>query len=187
MLLYRFSELIPQFFGLKLHFLRFHNSADSYQLVKQLNMKNLMLPNGISLRESHCRRWLPLRLLRELTNNESVGDDPDMPLVGVQISEFLDSQEKMLSFGFARPLSLSPNVSSSVIIGFRMDSDLSSTIQFVRDPALPIVVVNGTCERCSLKSSQCTVRAAPPSILEEAKHQAKQKKALNQLMAQLQG
>ncbi len=187
MLLYRFSELIPQFFGLKLHFLRFHNLKDRYQLVKQLNMNNLLLPNGLSLRENHCRRWLALRLLRKLENSESPGYDLDTPLVGGQISEFLDSHEQLLSFGFARPLSLLPDVSSSVVIGFRIDSDLHSIIQFARDPALPIVVVNETCERCPLKRNQCAVRAAPPTILEQAKHKAKQKKALKQLMAQLQG
>jgi transcriptional regulator with XRE-family HTH domain len=53
MLFYRFSELIPQFFGVRLHFLRFHHRAnsDSYQLIKQLNMNQLIVPSGIGLLE----------------------------------------------------------------------------------------------------------------------------------------
>ncbi|RMF04468.1 MAG: helix-turn-helix domain-containing protein, partial [Chloroflexi bacterium] len=68
MLLYRFSELIPQFFGIRLHFHRFHRADDNYYLVKQLNMNRLMLPSGIALNEHHCRRWLAIRLLRESTD-----------------------------------------------------------------------------------------------------------------------
>ena len=41
MLLYRFSELIPERFGLRLHFLRFHDVDGSYHLYKQLHMNNL--------------------------------------------------------------------------------------------------------------------------------------------------
>ncbi len=186
MLLYRFSELIPQFFGLKLHFLRFHNIGNEYHLVKQLNMNNLLLPHGINMRENHCRRWLALRLLRGMADVESTSDDPDTPLVGTQVSEFLNSQERFLSFGFARPLSLSPHVGSSAVIGFRINSDLTNTIKFVQDPTLPVTIINDTCERCPLDDNQCAVRAAQPTILEQEKYVAKQKRALKKLMAQLQ-
>src|SRR5690606_1872664 len=43
-LLYRFSELLPRFFGLKVHFLRFNEVGGSYRLYKQLNMSQLSLP-----------------------------------------------------------------------------------------------------------------------------------------------
>jgi transcriptional regulator with XRE-family HTH domain len=183
MLLYRFCELIPQFFGIKLHFLRFQNAGDDYKLVKQLNLNNLLLPSGIGLHEHYCRRWVAVRLLKDLDAYEASAT----PLVGAQISEFLESHERFLSFGFARPLVLSANVGSSVVVGFRVDSDLKHVIRFVEDPAIPVVIINETCERCPLVGDQCAVRGAEPTILYEEKIKVERKMALNQLMAQLQG
>lgn len=184
MLLYRFSELIPQFFGIRLHFHRFHRTNNTYQLVKQLNMNRLMLPSGIALNEHHCRRWLAIRLLRE--NSDAVGNlRNNAPTVGVQISEFFNTTERFLSFGFARPLALSPGVSSSVVMGFQITPDLSRTVRFIEDPSVPVVVINETCERCPLVGNQCTVRAFEPTALNAEKKLAERKHALAQLMAQL--
>jgi transcriptional regulator with XRE-family HTH domain len=185
MLLYRFSELIPQFFGTKLHFLRFHHFNNEYQLVKQLNMNRLLLPSGIGLHEHYCRRWLPMRLLRELTAQTEPDKSGDTPLVGIQISEFLESQERFLSFGFARPLALAPNVGSSVIVGFRVTPDLKETIRFVEDHSIPSMIINETCERCPLTEDQCRVRGAEPAILYAERKTIERKAALSQLMAEL--
>jgi hypothetical protein len=186
MLFYRFCELIPQFFGIKLHFLRFHNTNGNFKLVKQLNMNNLHLPSGIGLHEHYCRRWLALRLLKELSVAQASGEAGSVPLVGVQISEFLESHERFFNFGFARPLALSASGSSSVIVGFRIDAELKQIIRFVEDPAIPVVIINETCERCPLVGDQCTVRSAEPTILREEKLKLERNVALKQLMAQLQ-
>ncbi|MBE7556393.1 MAG: ImmA/IrrE family metallo-endopeptidase [Anaerolineales bacterium] len=186
MLFYRFCELIPQFFGIKLHFLRFQNADGDFRLVKQLNMNNLLLPSGIGLHEHYCRRWLAMRLLKDLAAATAAGEAGATPVVGAQISEFLESHERFLNFGFARPLVLSAHVGSSVIVGFRVDAELKQVIRFVEDPAIPVVIINETCERCPLVGDQCTVREAEPVILWEEKVKAERKKALNQLMAQVQ-
>lgn len=187
MLFYRFCELIPQFFGIKLHFLRFHNANGDFKLVKQLNMNNLHLPSGIGLHEHHCRRWLALRLLKQLSAAQAAGEVYATPLVGGQISEFLESHERFFNLGFARPLALSASGGSSVIVGFRIDADLKQSIRFVEDPAIPLIIINETCERCPLVGDQCTVRGAEPVFLTEERIRAERKKALSQLMAQLQG
>lgn len=187
MLLYRLSELIPQFFGIKLHFLRFHNANSDYQLIKQLNMNNLLLPSGSGLYEHYCRRWLSVRLLRDMAEASEPNANYETPLIGVQISEFLDSHDRFLSFGFARPLVLSPSVGSSVVVGFRVDADLKRTIRFAEDPSIPVVIINETCERCPLVGDQCKVRGAEPVILRQQERKSNRKMALNQLMAQLQG
>jgi hypothetical protein len=108
-------------------------------------------------------------------------------MIGAQISEFLGAHERFLSFGFARPLVLSANVGSSVVVGFRVDSDLKQIIRFVEDPAIPVVIINETCERCPLMGDQCTVRGAEPTLLREEKVKMERKIALDQLRAQLQG
>ncbi|MCB0033077.1 MAG: ImmA/IrrE family metallo-endopeptidase [Anaerolineales bacterium] len=188
-LLYRFSELVPQFFGTKLHFLRLHNGSDGrYHLVKQLNLNRLRVPNGLAADEHFCRRWLVVRLLRELKQqraNQTLSNGHAVsqraPVVGVQMSEYIDSRDHFLCFGFARPLSLSPGVDSCGIIGFRAEN-LHNIIRFAKDPSIPHVNINETCERCALTLDQCNLRAAEPSVLLSRKERAARKEELRQLL-----
>ncbi|MBL1127518.1 MAG: XRE family transcriptional regulator [Chloroflexi bacterium] len=180
MLFYRFSELIPQFYGIRHHFLRFHQMGNErYVLYKQLNLNQLIVPHGIGLDEHYCRRWLSIRLLREQLNGEM--PTYDHPLVGVQMSEFVQTRERFLCIGVARPLTLNPGVLSSVIIGFRVDAELSQTIRFADDPAIPMIYINETCERCPLTADQCSDRAAPPTILQAEEDATARRLALSQL------
>ncbi len=185
MLLYRFSELVPQFFGIRLHFLRFHHTlgTQTYQLIKQLNMNQLLVPSGIGLNEHYCRRWLSIRLFDGLDEETLPMAAEEMP-VGVQLSEFLDSRERFLCIGFSRRMVLSPQVVSSVIVGFRVDANLGQTIRFLNDPAVPQLLINETCERCPLSAEQCLVRGAEPTILQAEQRDQARKLALNQLRAQ---
>lgn len=167
MLLYRFSEVAGRFFGLKLHFLRFHRVGDSLRVIKRLNMNRLPIPSGLALLEHHCRRWLNAKLLLDMEMQGGADSFRNRSLIGVQMSQFLESGDRFLCLGFARPLELSPQVTSSVVVGFRDEKDLARTIRFVGDPALPSVIINETCERCPLTAEECNVRAAEPSILHE--------------------
>lgn len=108
MLFYRFSELIPQHFGIPIHFLRYHQEGDDYKLIKHLNMNQLNVPSGLGLQEHYCRRWLSVRLLREMADRQSAGSTDLFPPPEVHISRFLDSNDRYLAFGFARSLILSP-------------------------------------------------------------------------------
>jgi transcriptional regulator with XRE-family HTH domain/Zn-dependent peptidase ImmA (M78 family) len=192
-LLYRFSELVPQFFGVKLHYLRVHSGTNNrYELVKQLNLNRLRVPNGLAVDEHFCRRWLVVRLLRELNEKQVAGllsngrgFNNKAPVVGVQMSEYLDTNAHFLCFGFARPLSLTPNTNSCGIIGFRRENGLASVIKFASDLSVPQVTINETCERCSLTAAQCQLRAVPPTVREEKETQRARKQALRQLIAQI--
>jgi transcriptional regulator with XRE-family HTH domain len=188
MLLYRFSELIPEFFGIKLHFLRFHHSAgtNEYELVRHLNMNQLLVPSGTGLFEHHCRRWLSLRLLPDDPGTAPLAGREPLP-VGVQFSEFLETQDRFLCMGFGRHMVLSPGVMSSVIVGFRVDDDLRRTIRFLDDPAIPRTIIHETCERCPLTAEQCTERAAPPAVLEARRERLARKLALSQLQDRFSG
>ncbi len=182
MLFYRFSELIPEFFGLKLHFLRFHHTAgtSNYPMIKQLNMNQLLVPSGIGLKEHYCRRWLTIRLLRESAAQAAPKTAEEMP-IGVQLSEFLESQDKFLTIGFARQLVLSPNVYSSVAVGFRVDAAVNQTIHFLEDPAIPHFIINETCERCPLTLEQCQLRSSEPTLIQEREQKRARKLAINML------
>jgi hypothetical protein len=138
-------------------------------------MNQLLVPSGIGLFEHHCRRWLSIRLLAD------AGEPPTPLPVGAQISEFLETQEKFLCLGFGRRMVLSPTITSSVIVGFRVDAELRRVINFLDDPAIPHTLIHETCERCPLRPDQCAVRAAPPTILIARREQTARKLALNQL------
>ncbi len=180
MLLYRFSELIPQYYGIRQHFLRYHEVEDErYVLYKQLNMNQLLVPQGIGLHEHYCRRWLSIRLLQE-RKNEQVAHN-GQPFIGVQMSEFIHTQERFLCIGFARPLTLANGIQSSVILGFRVDGELSDAIQFADDPNIPKLYIHETCERCPLTAEQCTDRAAEPTAIQAEEKATARRLALSQL------
>lgn len=193
MLLYRFSQLIPQIFGIKLNFLRVQQTnrkadgspGDRYRLIKHLNMNRLMTPSGIALNEHYCRRWLVIQLIRELKALPNSLPMHGRMTVGVQMSEFLESRERFLCFGFATPVSLNPTANQSMTIGFRADRELEQILRFAPDPAIPFVIINETCERCALQADQCTVRAAQPTQLEIKERALQRRTALSQLLAQL--
>lgn len=183
MLFYRFSELAPQFFGVGLHFLRSNGTHGVYRLVKQLNMNQLPLPSGLGLHEHYCRRWLTVRLLREMEEKE--GDSAESPHYGAQMSEFLGSGERFFCLGIGRKLALSPGANSSVVIGFRVNDHLEEVIRFLDDPDIPFVIINETCERCSLSEAQCNLRAASPTIWQQQQAVEQRQAALRALLAEL--
>lgn len=185
MLLYRFSELIPQFFGLRLHFLRFHNVNGGYKLIKQLSMNQVLVPSGIGLHEHFCRRWLSVRLLQEMDRADAPQTSEDPPLIGAQLSEFLDSGDRFLSLGLARPLATQPDVNSSVVVGFPVDEQLQKVVGFLNAPALFQDTINETCERCPLTPEQCTVRGAEPTYLQTQEAERERQIAMQQLAVQL--
>ena len=179
-LCYRLSELIPQHFGVEMHFLRFNDANGRYRVIKQLNLNNLPVPTGFGFKEHYCRRWLTVRLLQEMEGKEIT---PQKPLIGVQLSEFLDGSGHFLCFGFSRPLMLWPGTSASVILGFRVTPDLKDIIHFANDPAIPETMITGTCERCSLPKSECDLRAAEPEIWLKDQQSVRQREALKRLKA----
>ncbi|MEM9774602.1 MAG: XRE family transcriptional regulator [Chloroflexota bacterium] len=185
-LMYRFSELIPQFFGLPIHYLRVHSQGERYRLARQLNLNRLRVPNGLAADEHFCRHWLVVRLLRELKEKRVAGDSTgmDTPVIGVQVSEYLDQKAWFLCFGFAREMPLE-GYDSCGIIGFRIEPNLRNTLHFSTDPEIPQVIINETCERCSLTPAQCSLRAAPPIAVERDSKRLARRKALQELTAEL--
>ncbi len=187
MLLYRLSEIMPTFFNLpQLHFLRIHNVAgsQSYHLTKRLNMSQLLIPHGIGLHEHYCRRWLSVRLLRQLAQRQQQGDK-HAPLVGAQHSRFIESDAEYFCFCLARPLELTPTTNTSVTLGFRIDDAFKQAVGFWDDPAIPRYEINETCERCQLSEAACHDRAAPPNIYAHEQTLARRNEALNGLIASL--
>lgn len=161
--LYRLTEILPQYFGIKLHFLRFNHEGSQYRLIKHLNMSQVLIPGGTGVNEHYCRRWLAIRILESL---ERSGAGIEEPVVDAQLSRFIDTEARYLCIAMARRLKLNPAATSSVSLGFRCDEDFERTVKFANDPRITRLDIDGTCERCRLTPEQCLDRAAPPRLFE---------------------
>jgi transcriptional regulator with XRE-family HTH domain len=164
--MYRLTEILPEYFGIKLHFLRFNQEKGEYRLVKHLNMSQVLIPVGTGVSEHYCRRWLAIRILQDLERERASRKKVVEPIVGAQVSQFIDSDDRYLCVAMARRLVLKPSSTSSVSLGFRCDQEFGRTVRFARDPSITRLDIDGTCERCRLTPQECEDRAAPPYLLE---------------------
>ncbi|MEK6289550.1 MAG: ImmA/IrrE family metallo-endopeptidase [Acidobacteriota bacterium] len=165
-LMYRLTEVLPEYFGIKLHFLRFNHERGEYRLVKHLNMSQVLIPGGTGLDEHYCRRWLAIRILHDLERERTKRKKLVEPIVGAQISRFVDTDARFLCVAMARHLALNRAATSSVSLGFRCDQEFERTVRFASDPAITRLDIDGTCERCRLTKEECQDRVAPPYLLE---------------------
>jgi transcriptional regulator with XRE-family HTH domain len=179
-LFYRISEIVPRFFGLKLHFLRYNEEQGQIRLAKQFNMTRLLVPGGVGLGEHHCRRWLAIRLLRQLARGRKM---QRQIVVGAQISSFIDQSARFLDIGLARPLTVNQMANSSVSIGLKFDERLEKTVKFLHDKTIPRIEVDTSCERCPLEPEECKERAVAPTIFTQLKEQREREELLRRLIA----
>ncbi len=183
MFFYRCTELIPKFFGLSaIYFMRFSNLAqtDKFWLTKVFNMSRVPVPHGIGLNEHYCRRWLSMRLLRELSARQLRGD-PNSPLLMGQRAHFWEDQAEFFVIAMARPLVLQEGVNSSVSLGFLMNEEFRRTVRFWNDPEIARIDVNLTCQRCPLSPDECLDRVVPPTIHEREMDRRRKEDALEEL------
>ncbi len=189
MFFYRLSELIPTFLQLpQLHFLRLHTDIGSqrYHLTKHLNMSQLPLPHGLGLHEHYCRRWLSVRVLRQLEQRQQHGVGSQVPIIGVQRSHFVGDETEYFCMSLARPLVLTPATNTSVTLGFRVDETFKKQVRFWDDPAIPCVEINETCERCPLSEVACCERAVSATLYQREQAIVSRNDTLHHLLASLQ-
>ncbi|HJQ71446.1 MAG TPA: helix-turn-helix domain-containing protein [Blastocatellia bacterium] len=162
--MYRLTELLPRYFGIKLHFLRFNQEGGQCRLVKHLNMSQVLIPGGTGVNEHYCRRWLAIRILKafDRPTNGAAAE----PIVDAQLSRFIETDARFLCIAMARRLALNRQAASSVSLGFRHDAEFERAVKFATDPAITRLDIDGTCERCRLTEAECRDRVAPPYLLE---------------------
>lgn len=160
MLLYRFSQLLPGVFGLKnVFYFRFVNGGESPSIVltKELNMTDALKSYGLGINEHHCRRLLPLRLLKQLRRGtESL-------TTGVQKIEFTRNGAKFLLLSMARPLSLSKTRGSAIALGIKIDENSRKIIRFLDDSHIEREEVSESCERCPITG--CSERVVEANLI----------------------
>ncbi len=185
MFFHRLSQLLPRFFGLdQMYFLRFEHYADTgrYRAAKELHFTRMHSTHSVGVNEHYCRRWVTMRLLRELAEARQTGNPPDV-LAGAQRSKFVGGGSDYFSLSMAGSSGLRPGVSACVTLGFAMTDAFKEKVKFWNDPAIPDRIVGDTCERCGIPD--CAERAAEPRILTRDEERARQAEALHGLIARL--
>ena len=166
---YRVSQLLPARMGIsRLYFMRFQNAVGSpdYQLTKVLNLSGVATPRGVGSREHYCRKWVALRLLREIgERGNSAGSGPVPDLRGER-AHFAPEGVEFFVISAARPLFLQEGANTCITLGLLMDDAFRERVKFWDDPGIRRRQVGLTCERCPMTSEECGVRAAAPTILQ---------------------
>ncbi len=181
--LYRLSQLLPQFFGLRdIFFFRFNNAAGSerYSLARMFNLSRMAIPNGVGMKEHYCRRWMAIKLLKQVA--EQPAGRPNAILIAPQRSRFLDSGVEVFSITLAGASPLEKDLNLSGTVSFIVNEHFKKTVGFWDDPAIPRAEVNETCERCGLSEEACRDRAVPPTFFQKQQEQKNRDKILNQLI-----
>ncbi len=174
-LYHRISNVLPKYFGIDgIFFLRFEapTGKKDYHLTKEMHLARRHTPHETQ-QEHYCRRWISLNILDDVSDAQQKGEVKE-PLVGVQISNYVDSKSQYFVMSMARPLNIISHLNISVTMGFEMNDDLRTKLKFLDDPQIITRDVNQTCERCSL--FDCKERVAAPVILQR-KRQIQQMKA----------
>jgi transcriptional regulator with XRE-family HTH domain len=179
--MHRLTSLLPRFFGMQeIFFLRFSNErgSDNFDLTKELHLSGLHDPHMNMQHEYYCRRWVAIKILKDL-DNELRDGMYDGPLVRVQRSRYLGTDKEYLIISFAKPSVNGSKINNSVSIGLLMTDQVKIKIRFWNDPAIPIRMVGETCERCS--ATDCADRMAPPLVFQKNQRVENMKFALNSL------
>ena len=169
MLMQRLTNILPKRFGMKnLFFLRFvgTDNFSFYDLTKELHLARIHNPHGNGLNEHYCRRWLAIRMIKQLRSTSKINRTNQI-LAGAQISKYFGTDDDYLCLSMAFPNVSNPIESISVTIGFYIDDALRQRIRFIDDPSIKSRIVNTTCERCAW--TDCEDRIAPPIQVEREK------------------
>jgi hypothetical protein len=116
------------------------------------------------MNEHYCRRWVSLTILKDLEKIQKMqGYKADELICNAQISEYIDTANNYLIISLAKPSPPNQNTNSSITLGFAIDDNLKSIVNFLSDSSLSHRKVNETCERCGL--TDCQERVVEPIIL----------------------
>lgn len=163
--MHRLTNILPYHFNLNnLFFLRFDNKTGTghYALTKELHLSQQHNPHGSNLDEHYCRRWISIRVLKEIEKQKRKSKEP---VVGIQRSKYHNSENEYLVISIARPIECLPGQNNSVSIGIMINNELKKRINFWSDESIPLKIVNQTCERCPIEN--CEVREVPAVHIEK--------------------
>ncbi|MDP0491928.1 MAG: helix-turn-helix domain-containing protein [Verrucomicrobiota bacterium JB023] len=163
-LMNRLCQLLPRFSGLENLFLvRIDRGTGpfNYQIGREIHLSQTHAAQAWGSDEHYCRRWTPIRLLKELASDRSLA-----PHIRISRLTFVDTEQEYLTTSIAYRNPLRGGMLSSVVLGLVMDQRLKRYTRMWDHKDIECVQVGETCERCALKN--CDERAAPPTVLDAA-------------------
>ena len=146
--MYRLTEVLPQYLGIKLHFLRFNHEADEYRLVKHLNMSQVLIPGGTGWTSTIAAAGS--RFAFSISGARSASRRPSEPIVGAQLSRFVDTTSDTCALPWPGGYVLS----GGDLFGLAwlpMRREFERIVRFANDPLITRLDIDGTCERCRLQ------------------------------------
>ncbi len=173
----RLTNLLPNDYHLEnLFFLRFGHKKGSerFDITKELHLTHKHSPHGNETNEKYCRRWVSIRVLREIAKTDSEHH------MDVQISNYPEDGLSYLIFASATKDPFKENEYRSVSIGLQINNELRKKVKFLNDNSLKSYEVGVTCERCAIQN--CAERQAQPRFL----LQEEKDKQTAEVVAQLQ-
>jgi Zn-dependent peptidase ImmA (M78 family) len=177
---YRLTGILANFFGIDtLFFMRFESVSGSneYWLTKEMHLARRLGPQE-KIHEHYCRRWVSIDILDNLAYKQNIGSY-SKPLIDCQISTMKENSSTYFVMSIARPLNITKNKNESVNIGFELTEEIKSKIGFIQDDKINKMLVNQTCERCSI--FDCQQRQTAPVVLQAKRQRQEIKKLLNKL------
>jgi transcriptional regulator with XRE-family HTH domain len=175
---YRLTNILPQEMGIKdLFYLCFtkKKNSDKIQILKELHLNQQQAPHANATSEHYCRRWIAVKNLSNLKENEKVTD--------AQISHYKDTGLTYLVISTSQKNPFSDGTNRSYCIGILLNSNALKKIKFAKSNQIKTVEVGITCEFCSI--SDCEVRKAPPLRLEKQIFNENMKKSIQKIRKEI--
>lgn len=157
---YRLTNILPQDLGIKDLFylcLTRKKHSDDVHILKELHLNQQQAPYANATSEHYCRRWVAIKNLQNLTENQTV--------TAAQISHYKDSGLSYLVISTSQKNPFSDGTNRSYCLGILLNSSIIKKINFLKNGSVPAINVGITCESCSILD--CEVRQAPPVRLEK--------------------
>lgn len=171
---YRLTNILPADLGIKdLFYLCFtkKKNSDKIQILKEFHLNQQQAPHANSTNEHYCRRWIAVKNLANLKENEKVTD--------AQISHYKDSGLSYLVISTSQKNPFSDGTNRGYCLGILLNSNTLKKIKFSKSESVKTVNVGVTCETCSI--SDCEVRKAPPIRLEKEIFNEDMKRAIEKI------
>jgi len=168
---YRITNILPSEFGIKdLFYLCFvkKKNTDKIQILKELHLNQQQAPHANSMNEHYCRKWVSIKNIKELKENEI--------LTAAQISHYKDSGLSYLVISTSHKNPFSDGANRSYCIGILLNSTSLKKIKFAKSTSVKSENVGVTCETCNI--TDCEVRKAPPTRLDKENFNENMKKSI---------
>ena len=175
---YRLTNLLSSELGIKDLFylcLVKKKNSDKIQILKELHLNHQQAPHANATNEHYCRRWIAVKNLHHLKENETLTD--------AQISHYKDQGVSYLVISTSQRNPFSDGSNRSYCLGILLNTQTIKKIGFVKSPSLKTINVGVTCESCSIPD--CEVRQAPPVRLEKEYFNLSMKNAIEKIRKQM--